>query len=104
MDILFAQTAPVSGNSFLQWLPFILMFLIIYLFMIRPQFKQQKEKKLMLDNLKKGDRVITSGGIYGTIAGFKEKDNVLVLTVDKNVDIQVSKSAVQTIARKGEGI
>jgi len=102
MDILFAQTAPGSGNSFLQWLPFILMFLIIYLFMIRPQFKQQKEKKLLLENLKKGDRVVTSGGIYGTISGFKEKDNVLVLTVDKNVDIQVSKSAVQSIARKGE--
>ena len=78
MDILFAQTAPGSGNSFLQWLPFIMMFLIIYLFMIRPQFKQQKEKKLMLENLKKGDRVITSGGIYGTIAGFKEKNNVVL--------------------------
>ena len=55
--------------------------------MLRPQMKQQKERKKMLENLKKGDKVITSGGIYGTIAGFKGNNSIVILDIDKNVTI-----------------
>lgn len=98
MDILFAQGNPPGGGGFLGLLPFILIIFIIYFLMIRPQMKQQRKKREMLQRLKKGDRVITTGGLYGTIAGFKNKDSVVILNVDKNVALHVSKSAISALA------
>ena len=92
MDFLYAQSS--SDSSFLSFLPFILMVVVIYFLMLRPQMKQQKERKTMLENLKKGDKVITSGGIYGTIAGFKGNNRIVILDIDKNVTIKISKSAI----------
>ena len=92
MEFIYAQSS--SGGGFLSFLPFILMILVIYFLMLRPQMKQQKEKKKMLENLKKGDKVITSGGIHGTIAGFKSKNNIILLDIDKNATIKISKSAI----------
>lgn len=94
MDFLYGQTGGAAGSGFLGFLPFILIMFVIYFLMIRPQMKQQKEKKQMLTDLKKGDKVVTSGGIHGTVAGFREKDSVVILSVGKNVDLRVSKSAV----------
>lgn len=65
--------------------------------MIRPQVRRQREIKIMLDNLRKGDKVITSGGILGTIAGFKEKDNIVTLKLDQNVKIEILKTAISKV-------
>ena len=63
-----------GGGGLLAYLPFILILLIMYFLMIRPQAKRQKEKQRMLEELKKGDRIVTIGGIHGTIGGFKSKE------------------------------
>ncbi|MFQ6615450.1 MAG: preprotein translocase subunit YajC [Fidelibacterota bacterium] len=102
MDILFAQGNGPSGGGFLGLLPFVLIIFVIYFLMIRPQMKQQRAKREMLGKLKKGDRVITTGGVFGTIAGFKDKDSVVVLNVDKNVALKVSKSAISALAEPGK--
>ncbi|HKM31271.1 MAG: preprotein translocase subunit YajC [Bacteroidales bacterium] len=84
-----AEGAQKAGNySFLIMM--LAIFVVMYFLMIRPQKKRQKELKEYRDNLKKGDRVITAGGIYGTIA--EVKDNYVLLEVDTNVKIRVDKS------------
>ena len=77
---------------------FGLVFAIFYFLIIRPQNKRQKETKQMLENLKKGDRVVTIGGIRGTI--FSMKDDAVVLKVDDNTKIQFSKSAISSVVDK----
>tara|TARA_B100000700_G_scaffold331474_1_gene464669 strand:- start:31154 stop:31357 length:204 start_codon:yes stop_codon:yes gene_type:complete len=62
--------------------------------------KQQKEHKNLLENLKKGDKVITSGGIHGTIAGFKAKNTVIILAVDKNVKFDINRTAISGLISK----
>lgn len=83
-----------SGSGIAAFLPFILIFAIIYFFMIRPQSKRQREKQKMHDALKKGDKVVTIGGIHGTIAGLKDKGKLVVLKVDKNVEFTVTRSGI----------
>ncbi len=70
--------------------------------MLRPQMKQQKEHRKLLENLKKGDKVITSGGIHGTIAGFKENNSIVLLMVEKNVKLSVNKSAISGLISNKE--
>lgn len=100
MDFLYALAAPEgqSGGGFVAFLPFVLIMAVIYFLMIRPQSKRQKEKRQMLENIKKGDRVITIGGIHGSVAGIKNNGKVVVLKVDKNMNITVNKSAVAGLA------
>ncbi|MGH7451866.1 MAG: preprotein translocase subunit YajC [bacterium] len=86
-----------GGNPLAMWMPIILIFVIMYLLILRPQAKRQKEQQKMLESLQKGDNVVTAGGIYGTIVGMKEKDAILIIEVDKNVKLNVSRSS---IARK----
>jgi preprotein translocase subunit YajC len=86
-----------GGNPLAMWMPIILIFVIMYLLILRPQAKRQKEHQKMLETLQKGDTVVTAGGIYGTIVGMKEKDTILIIEVDKNVKLNVSRSS---IARK----
>ena len=100
MDYLNAQIS--SGGGILGFLPFVLILLVIYFLMLRPQMKQTKERKVMLENLKKGDKVVTSGGVHGTINGFKEKNSTVILTVDKNVKLIVSKSAISGLSSTKE--
>lgn len=83
-----------QGSPLSLFLPFLLIILIMYFLMIRPQSKKQKEKQKMLQNLQPGDEVITIGGIIGKVESIKEKDNTLVLRVDKDVKINISRSAV----------
>ncbi len=96
MEYLYALAAPEGqqGGGIAAFLPFILIMVVIYFLMIRPQSKRQKEKKQMIENLKKGDRIITIGGIHGTIAGLKNNGKVVVLKVDKNFNMTLNKSAV----------
>jgi len=86
-----------QGNAMGLLLPFILIFGIMYLLIFRPQAKKQKEHRLMLDSLEKGDKVITAGGILGTIAGIREKENIVILQIAKDVKIEVTRGS---IARK----
>lgn len=98
MEFLYGQASGSSGSGFLSFFPFILIMLVIYLLMIRPQMKQQKKKREMLENLQKGDHVVTAGGIRGNIAGFKNKNSVVIVTVAKNVALHVNRSAISGIA------
>lgn len=75
-----------------MWIMLALIFVVMWFFMIRPQRKQQKELQNFRDSLKKGDKVVTIGGIYGTVTEIKE-DSVLI-EVDSNVKIRVSKQAL----------
>ena len=82
------------GSPLFQFIPFILMFVVIYLLILRPQHKKQRQQQAMIDALKKGDKIVTSGGIHGTIVGVKEKEGILVLQVAKDVRIEVSRGSV----------
>ena len=77
---------------------FLLMFVVIYFLMIRPQSVQQKNHQNMLSNLKKGDKILTRGGIIGKIIDFQGKNNnIIVLKVDENTKITVLKSYISSI-------
>ncbi|MDI6850494.1 MAG: preprotein translocase subunit YajC [bacterium] len=96
---LFAQQ-PQSGGSFLvSLLPLILIFVIFYLLLILPQSRYEKKRKEMLASLRKGDRVVTTGGIIGTIQ--KIDENVITLKVADNVNIKIEKQAVRAVLEKG---
>ena len=87
------QAAPAAqGGGWTMWVMLIIIFVIMWFFMIRPQRKQQKELENFRNALKKGDKVVTIGGIYGTVCEIKE-DSVLI-EVDNNVKIRVSKQAL----------
>ena len=73
---------------------------IIYFLMIRPQTKRQKEKDTMRDELKKGDKIITMGGIYGTVQGFKDKGRQAIIKIDNNTNITINKTAIAGLAEK----
>ena len=90
--ILQAAPAAGQGGGLSMWIMLALIFVVMWFFMIRPQKKQQKELQNFRDSLKKGDKVVTIGGIYGTVAEIKE-DSVLI-EVDHNVKIRVSKQAL----------
>jgi preprotein translocase subunit YajC len=73
------------------------MFVVIYLLILRPQHKKQRQQKEMIDALKKGDKIVTSGGIHGTIVGVKEKEGILVVQVAKDVRIEASRGSVSRL-------
>jgi len=101
MDFLYAAAQPGQGGGGLAaFLPFILIMFIIYFLMIRPQTKRQKEKEAMREQLKKGDKIITMGGIYGTVQGFKEKGRLAVVKIDNNTSITINKTAIAGLAEK----
>ena len=91
-----------GGGGFMALLPIILMFAIIYFLLLRPQQKRQRQQQMMLESLRKGDRVVTAGGVFGTIVGIKEKQNIVVLRVADSVKIELAKTSVARIVRKGD--
>jgi preprotein translocase subunit YajC len=97
----FAQTAPggAGGMDILSMLPLVLMFVLLYFLLLRPQMKRAKEQKQMIASLQKGDEVITSGGALGRVA--KVSDTYVNLEIAPNVEITVQKSAIQTMLPKG---
>ena len=88
--------SPAQPNPIMSLLPIVAIFLIFYFLIIRPQQKQQKEHQKMLDALNKGDRVLTSGGVYGVIVGFRGSD--VELKVADNVKVLVQRSAISRLA------
>ena len=89
----------MSGSGFTQFIPLILIFVIFYFFLIRPQQKKVKEHKLMVAALKRGDQVVTSGGIIGRIERILGDDKV-DLSISENVTIQVVQSTIQSLLNK----
>ena len=85
-----------NSAGWVAFLPMILVFAVFYLIVMLPARKQQKKKEAMIAALKKGDRVVTSGGIYGTVAGVEDHD--VMLKVAENVKIRVAKSAIAGLA------
>ncbi len=100
----FAQTAaPAAGgdmqSSLMSMLPLVLMFVVLYFVMIRPQMKRQKEHKSMISALAKGDEVATAGGVLGRVT--KLGDTYLGIEVANGVEIQVQRSAIVQVLPKG---
>jgi len=89
--LLFAPSTP-GQNPLMSFIPLILIVVVFYFFMIRPQMKRQKEAKTFRESLQKGDKVITLGGMYGKIVEVNE--GTVMLEVDNNVKIKVDKSAL----------
>ena len=83
----------------MSMLPLVLMFVVLYFVMIRPQMKKQKEHKSMIDALAKGDEVVTSGGVLGKVS--KLGDTFLGLEVANGVEVQIQRSAVVQVLPKG---
>jgi preprotein translocase subunit YajC len=91
--LLMAQPAQgAEANPIMTFLPLVLIIVVFYFFMIRPQMKRQKELATFRNSLEKGDKVVTTGGIYGKI--LEIKDNTVLLQVDDNVKIRVDKAAI----------
>ena len=99
----FAQTTPTAGgdmqSSLLGMMPLILMFVVLYFVMIRPQMKKAKDHKAMIDSLAKGDEVVTSGGILGKVTQLS--DSFLSLDVAKGVEVQLQRAAVVQVLPRG---
>ena len=102
----FAQTAPAAAaaggdmqSSLMSMLPLLLMFVVLYFVMIRPQMKKQKEHKAMIDALAKGDEIITAGGFLGKVS--KLGDSFLSIEIANGVEVQMQRSAVVQVLPKG---
>ncbi len=101
-SLVVAQAAP-EGNALMGMLPIILMFVILYFLMIRPQMKRQKEHRNLIAALAKGDEVVTAGGLLGKVT--KVNDSYVTVEVselaDKPVEVIMQKSSVSTVLPKG---
>lgn len=102
----FAQTAPAAAaagtdlqSSLMSMLPLVLMFVVLYFVMIRPQMKKQKEHRAMIDALAKGDEIATSGGLLGKVT--KLGDSHLSMEIAAGVEVQLQRSAVVQVLPKG---
>lgn len=95
-----AAAGQQQGSSWTFWIMMLLIFVVFYFFMIRPQTKKQKELQKQRDAMKKGDRVITAGGIYGEIK--EVQDNALLITIAKDITIKVDKGSVYASAEDAQ--
>ena len=91
----------MSGQGLAQFIPLILIFIIFYFFLIRPQQKRVKDHKTMVEGLKRGDEVITSGGIIGTVERVMEDDRIEVL-IEENTKVQIIRSTITSLLQKEE--
>ena len=91
----------MSGQGIAQFIPLILIFIIFYFFLIRPQQKRVKDHKAMVESLKKGDEVITSGGIIGIVDRVMEDDRIEV-TISENTKVQIIRSTITSLLKKEE--
>jgi preprotein translocase subunit YajC len=97
IDIVYAMGPSGGGtgqaaSSFSPLIPMLLMFVIFYFLLIRPQQKKNKEHRQMIENLKKGDRIITSGGLHGRITGLN--DAILTVEISEKVRVKISRSSI----------
>jgi len=85
--------APSGGAGIIAFLPWIAIILVFYFLLIRPQAKRQKQHQLMLKSVKKGDRIVTAGGVHGEVVGLKD-ENILLVKIADNVKIELDRSSV----------
>ncbi len=102
MDMAFAQTTVKSvpptaspAAAFMSFAPFLAIMALFYFLMIYPQGKERKKREEMLNAIQRGDRVLTRGGLYGTVADIK--DNILVLKINENNKVEVDRSYIETV-------
>ncbi|MBN1408957.1 MAG: preprotein translocase subunit YajC [Calditrichaceae bacterium] len=102
--LLIASSNPEGegANPLISFLPFILIIVVMYFLMIRPQAKKQKEKQRMVEALKKGDNIVTNGGIHGKVMGFTDDNKTVIVKVDDNVKLNIDKSAIGIVLPVGQ--
>ena len=91
----------MNAEGFAQFIPLILIFVIFYFFLIRPQQKRVKDHKAMVESLKRGDEVITSGGIIGTVDRVMEDDRIEVI-IGEGTKVQIIRSTITSLLKKEE--
>ena len=91
----------MGGQGFAQFIPLILIFVIFYFFLIRPQQKRVKDHKIMVDSLKRGDEIITSGGIIGIVDRVMEDDRIEVI-IGESTKVQIIRSTITSLLKKEE--
>ncbi len=91
----------MDSQGFAQFIPLILIFVIFYFFLIRPQQKRVKDHKAMVQSLKRGDEIITAGGILGTVERVMEDDRIEVI-IGENIKVQIIKSTITSLLKKEE--
>ena len=91
----------MNSSGFAQFIPLILIFVIFYFFLIRPQQKRVKDHKAMVESLKRGDEVITSGGIIGIVDRVMEDDRIEV-TIGEGTKVQIIRSTITSLLKKEE--
>ena len=103
--LLFAP--PVAGqaapNPLVQIVPLVLIFIVFYFFMIRPQQKKQKDREKVLDSLKRGDKIITIGGLHGTVAGIDTEKKTVLVQVNDSTKITFDRTAIANIEKQETG-
>lgn len=87
-----------GGSSLMSFLPIILIFVIFYFLLIRPQQKRAKEHRALLSNLKLGDQVLTSGGIYGRVTGLR--DDVVTVEISDKVRVKINRGNIASVVRQ----
>ena len=100
MNLIPLQAAGAQGFGMQTIIMMVVLFAIMYIFMILPHQKKQKELQKMRDALKVGDRVVTSGGLHGTVSSINEEQRLVVINADKGVNLTFSKDAVTPIIEK----
>lgn len=96
-----ADAAPSTGAAFAQFLPLILIFVIFYFLLIRPQQKKMKEHRAMVEALRRGDQIVTSGGIVGKVSKVQD-DGMVEVEIADNVRVKVIKHTITTVLNKTE--
>ena len=103
MDILIAQSNGQPGSSILPFIPILLIGLIFYFLILRPQTKQRKQHETALSDLKKGDKIITRGGLYGKIINFHGKnENKVCIDAGSGVKLNIARSFIHGLANNTE--
>ena len=103
MHILLAQNNGQTASGVLGFLPIVLIGFVFYLFILRPQFKQRKQHENALSELKKGDKIITRGGLYGKIVNFNGKnDSKVTIDAGSGVKLNIARSYIAGLAKNGE--
>ncbi len=105
MSYLFFAFANPSGTGegpslLTSFIPILLLFVIFYFLLIRPQQKKQKQHQELISNLRRGDKIVTNGGLYGSVVDVK--DHVIVLKIADDVKVELVKNAVATVIEKRE--
>ena len=103
MNYLYAQTVGIPGGGFAPLLPFLLIGVIFYFLIIRPQTKQKKQHNTMLSDLKKGDKILTRGGLYGKVVNFQGKNNEkITIDIGSGIKVNIARTYIADLADKSE--